>query len=211
MSASSPAADGRALRRLRNREAAVESLIDLFAAGTTVPTVDEVAEHAGLSTRSIYRYFDDRDALIRAAVEMLIEQAAPLLEFESLGQGAFEARVENFVAHRLALYEQFGAVALNAARIGASDPVIGEQFQIGYMLLRQQFVDHFDPELGQLTPAARTRATTLATLAFQFEAFEFLQLSLSGERDSIREFLVDHLLLNLGRFRSHTVDRHAGQ
>lgn len=194
------------MRRTRNRDAALGSLIELFEVGGAVPTVEEVAEHAGLSARSIYRYFDDRDALIRAGVALLLERALPLIAFDSLGQGPFAERIESFVDHRLALFDQFGAVALTAARGSAADPFIAEQFQIGHMLLRQQFVDHFDIELRQLTALERTRATTLATLAFQFEAFDFLHISLDGQIDAIRELLVDQLALNLGRFRTHTVD-----
>lgn len=206
MNDSSVEVDGRTMRRTRNRDAALDSLIELFEVGGVVPTIDEVAEHAGLSTRSIYRYFEDRDALIRAGVALLLERALPLIAFESLGRGPFVERIESFVDHRLVLYDQFGAVALTAARGAAADPFIAEQFQVGHMLLRQQFVDHFDTELGQLTPLERTRATTLATLAFQFEAFEFLHVSLAGQTDVIRELLVDQLTLNLGRFRTHAVD-----
>ncbi|BAN01618.1 TetR/AcrR family transcriptional regulator [Ilumatobacter coccineus] len=200
------ASDGRSQRRVRNRDAALDSLIDLFAAGAGVPTVDEVAAHAGLSVRSIYRYFEDRDALIRAGITRLIEHAAPLLEFTTLGIGPFAERVERFVDHRLALYEEFGSVALTAARGAASDPVVAELFEIGSMMLRQQFVDHFDAELGDLSPLDRTRATTIATLAFQFEAFEFLHTSLHGRHDDVRAVLIDQLTLNLGRFRARSAD-----
>lgn len=206
MNASSVEIDGRTRRRARNRDSALRSLIELFEIGGAVPTVEEVAEHAGLSTRSIYRYFDDRDALIRSGVALLLERAAPLIAFESLGQGSFNERIESFVDHRLSLYNQFGAVALTALRGSAADPFIAEQFAVGHTLLRQQFVDHFDTELGQLTPRDRTRATTLATLAFQFEAFEFLHVSFDGHTAAISELLADQLELNLGRFRSHAVD-----
>ena len=61
--------DGRIDRRLRNREAVIEATIKMFIEGEVIPAMDDVAERAGVSLRSVYRYFATRDELIRAALE----------------------------------------------------------------------------------------------------------------------------------------------
>ncbi|HRE00682.1 MAG TPA: TetR family transcriptional regulator, partial [Ilumatobacteraceae bacterium] len=61
--------DGRRGRRDRNRDAVVDALLTLYHDGVLEPSADAIAEQAGLSARSLFRYFDDLDDLQRAAVE----------------------------------------------------------------------------------------------------------------------------------------------
>ena len=74
------ALDGRRLRRDRNREAVVQALLELYREGNLTPSTDEIAERAGISARSLFRYFDDVDALVRTAVARQQEHLAPLYE-----------------------------------------------------------------------------------------------------------------------------------
>ena len=49
-----------------------------FASSSVVSTtIDQIAEQAGVSRRTVYRYFDNKDAIILAVVE---EQAEPFFE-----------------------------------------------------------------------------------------------------------------------------------
>ena len=50
--------DGRLARRDRNRIAVLDAAIELFAEGVLDPTPDDVATRAGISARSVYRYFE---------------------------------------------------------------------------------------------------------------------------------------------------------
>ena len=54
-----PSHDGRRRRREVNRQRVVTALLDLFSEGHVWPTVANVAVRAGVSERSIFRYFDD--------------------------------------------------------------------------------------------------------------------------------------------------------
>ena len=56
---SNEAEDGRRARRDRNRVAVVDSLLALYAEGDLNPSTDAIALRAGLSPRSLFRYFDD--------------------------------------------------------------------------------------------------------------------------------------------------------
>ncbi|MSO88210.1 MAG: TetR family transcriptional regulator [Acidimicrobiia bacterium] len=47
----------------------IEALLDLYRAGNLAPRTEEIAERASISTRSLFRYFDDVDALVREAIE----------------------------------------------------------------------------------------------------------------------------------------------
>ena len=64
--------DGRRLRRALNREAVVDALLSLYDEGNLRPGTDRIAERAGISPRSLFRYFDDR---LRRLVALYCEPA----------------------------------------------------------------------------------------------------------------------------------------
>ena len=56
--------DGRHERRARNRDAVVDALLALVGDGDLAPSAEAVAARAGLSSRSLFRYFADTEALV---------------------------------------------------------------------------------------------------------------------------------------------------
>jgi AcrR family transcriptional regulator len=193
--------DGRSMRRARNREAVLDAVIEIFESGDIDPSVDAVAERAGVSNRSIYRYFEHRDHLIRAAVTHAMRRVIPEITLDQIGVGPFDQRVERFVDHRLQMYQRLAPITRAAKLAAASEPMIGEEFTAGRLILRQAFLDHFAEEFEPLGPGERTRAVIAAELAFQFEAFEFLWTSTNGMVQEMRLLLIDHLQMCLGRLR----------
>ena len=63
-----------------NREAVVDALLDLYAEGNLRPGTDEIAERAGISPRSLFRYFEDADDLAGEAVARQLARALPLVD-----------------------------------------------------------------------------------------------------------------------------------
>ena len=70
--------DGRHARRDRNRLAVVDAILALFSEGNFEPTSDQIAERAGLSPRSLFRYFDDLEDLNRVAIARQFERVRQL-------------------------------------------------------------------------------------------------------------------------------------
>lgn len=197
-------ADGRSLRRARNRTAVLDAVIEIFEEGDLDPSVDAVAERAGVSNRSIYRYFDHRDHLMRAAVTHAMRRVIPEIQLDGIGVGSFDERVQRFTDHRLQMYQRLAPITRAAKRAAQSEPIIAEEFEAGRLVLRRSFLDHFADEFAPLGPAERTRAVLTAELAFQFEAFEFLWSSTNGQVPEMRTILIDHLTMCLGRLRTST-------
>ena len=79
MTTVTPLTDGRNQRRDRNRDAVVTALLELYREGQLGPSAEEIAARAGISVRSLFRYFDDVDALVRAAIARQQEHLAPLV------------------------------------------------------------------------------------------------------------------------------------
>ena len=184
----------------------LDAVIEIFEEGDIDPSVDSVAERAGVSNRSIYRYFDHRDHLMRAAVTHAMRRVIPEIQLDDIGIGTFEERVDRFVDHRLQMYQQLAPITRAAKRAAQSEPIIREEFEAGRLVLRRSFLDHFAEEFAPLGPAERTRAVVTAELAFQFEAFEFLWKSTNGQVPEMRTILVEHLTLCLHRVRSSTTN-----
>src|SRR5580692_8817356 len=89
--------DGRRLRREQNREAVLSAMGELFAEGLYQPNVNEIAERAGLSPRSLFRYFDDVDDLHRATIEGQLAAARPLLDLAVEPRDPTEVKVRGLV------------------------------------------------------------------------------------------------------------------
>ena len=69
--ASSPVKiDGRRLRSDRSRQLIVESMLQLIKEGNLVPTAQQVADHAKVGIRSVFRHFEDMEAIFATADEL---------------------------------------------------------------------------------------------------------------------------------------------
>ena len=164
--------DGRRLRRDRNRDAVIDALLALFESGSYQPTTDEIAERAGLSPRSLFRYFDDVDDLNRAAVDRQLTEARPLLELDVSADAPTAEKIDRLVTQRLRLWEAIEPAA-RAARLNAHRrPVVATQLVEGRAFLRRQLRELFAPELrGER--AAHLGAIEVLT---SFESYELLRV-----------------------------------
>src|SRR6187431_377481 len=86
--------DGRSLRRERNREAVIEAFLALVREGNYDPGGAEIAERAGVSHRSVFRYFDDLADLMVTAVIREVQRVMPLATLDRVGEGTFDDRLE---------------------------------------------------------------------------------------------------------------------
>ena len=66
-SSSSVKVDGRRLRSDRSRQVIVESMLQLINDGNLVPTAQQIANHAKVGIRSVFRHFEDMEAIFETA------------------------------------------------------------------------------------------------------------------------------------------------
>jgi AcrR family transcriptional regulator len=100
-----PAVDGRTQRTTRSRERIVGALIDLVEEGYLRPTGQQVADRAGMNLRTVFRHFEDMEALHRAVHEQLERTLRPELE-EDPPTGSLRERLSSFVRRRARVYER---------------------------------------------------------------------------------------------------------
>jgi AcrR family transcriptional regulator len=144
--------DGRTLRRTRNRTAVIVALLDMIREGDLHPAAADIANRAGVSHRSIFRYFDDLDDLARTAIDHAFAESRPLSTIPDLGKGTLAARVGALVTARLDLFE-FVDGPLRMARLRADTiPSIDEGIAAVAEVFRSQISQHFASELSDVAP-----------------------------------------------------------
>jgi len=141
-------ADGRRLRRAQNREAVIDALIALFAAGHYEPSCAEIAARAGLSARSLFRYFDDVDDLYCAAADRHLQTIWQLLRLSVSPQDHRADKIEAVVHSRVRVYELV-APAARALGAGAKrSELMAAKLTQARQFPRVQLSDLFAPDLA---------------------------------------------------------------
>lgn len=193
--------DGRNARRDRNRGAVLDAVIELFTEGEFDPNPEVVAERVGVSARSVYRYFEDHDALVRAAIDRKQEQVRPLLVIHEIGEGDLDDRIERFVDARLRLYEAIAPVARVARARATVVPIMREQIEQTRQRLREQMEKHFAPELRSLDARSRRAASGAIDALSEFESLDHLRLHRGFSARETRMVLMDAIHALLGGAR----------
>src|SRR5437899_7316650 len=96
--------DGRTRRGARNRQAIIDALIACYGDGLLQPSVQEVADRAGVSARSVHNHFVDVEALRIEVADRQWQRVTPLASFLDVDE-SISARVEKLVEQRAAIFE----------------------------------------------------------------------------------------------------------
>jgi AcrR family transcriptional regulator len=143
-----PRDDGRRLRREQNREAVIDALLAFYRAGNYHPSCGEIAAKAGLSERSLFRYFDDVADLHLAAADREISLALPLLVLAVAPEDPTRVKIERLVYGRAAVFERAGP-ATRALRANAHVHArMAIELDRHRSFLRGQLSEVFAPELA---------------------------------------------------------------
>jgi AcrR family transcriptional regulator len=181
--------DGRTARRDRNRLAVLDAVLELFAEGNLDPGVHEVADRSGVSLRSVYRYFEDLDELITAAIARHLERTRPLFEIEQIGEGPLRDRITRFTERRVHLFEAV-RVIYRASRVrAATDESVRDGLLDTHHRLERQTHRMFAPELDHLDEPAATDRKRTVDLLTQFDSLEHLRHRYGLERDETLAYL----------------------
>lgn len=182
--------DGRTARRDRNRMAVLDAVLELFEEGNLNPGVHEVADRSGVSLRSVYRYFEDLDELITAAIDRHLERTRPLFDIDRLGEGPLPERIHRFTERRLRLFDAM-RVIYRASRVrAASDPQVQAGLMDTYQWLGEQTHDMFAPELAQVEEGEpRDDVRYTIDLLTQFDSLEHLRHRCGLDRDATVGYL----------------------
>ena len=182
--------DGRTARRHRNKTAVLDAVIELFSEDNLTPGVHEVADRSGVSLRSVYRYFEDVDELIAAAIERHVQRADARFEMPGLGVGPTAERIPRFCANRVSFYTSVRSVYRASVVRAADHPQLAENIADRRARLELQTTQMFAPELGEMDgDRAKIVCSTLDTLS-QFDSIEYQYRTRGHDADRTTDFLV---------------------
>ncbi|MEK9999512.1 MAG: TetR/AcrR family transcriptional regulator [Acidimicrobiaceae bacterium] len=177
------AEDGRVARGLRTREAVIDALFGLHAEGNLTPTIEQIAERVGRTTRAIYQHFQDKEALAVAMAERQLRTHGELFRARPV-EGDLPQRISGIADHRVALFEAV-APARRAAlvRLHASPELQRQQTEVAAHL-RDQVATTFEPELGALDVDTAADTLELLDLHTSWDTWERLRTwqGLSADR-----------------------------
>jgi AcrR family transcriptional regulator len=130
-------------------------MIELFSENRD-PSPELVAAQSGVSPRSVYRYFEDRETLVQAAIERHMALVAPLYEIPHLGEGPLEDRIELFATNRVRLHDEVADTArivrARAVRHRAIDARIADVRALLADQVEQHFADGVEAVSGSHAP-----------------------------------------------------------
>jgi len=181
--------DGRTVRAERTRRALVEALLALLNEGRLRPTAAEIAERAGVSERSVFQHFPDREALLEAVAREQYARVMPTIRPVDASL-SLAARIDEFVAQRATLYERASGVRRAALLMEPESDVVAGWLTTVRRAGAAEVERVFRREI-EGTPADEReplRAALVAACAWgTFEALRFHQgLSVSRTRGAMR-------------------------
>lgn len=175
---------------------ALDAAISLFGEDIPVPTMEQVARRAGLSLRSLYRYFPDAEALSAAAADRALERGRRLAVIEGDAEGELPDRLHRFVTNRLRLHDAMGATYFAAVHHGRTNFELDGTLRRARELLRGQMEGHFAPELEGRDPLDRQSVVVACDTLVQFESLRAIRRELPALDDAVRvlEIALERLL-----------------
>ena len=194
--------DGRTARRHRNKAAVLDAMIALTRELNEEPAVELIAERAGVSYRSIYRYFDDRTDLMLSAIRQVIGDMSPLIQTEFLGEGEFEDRLRRYVELRLSVYRQLAPLTRLAVRRSADQPLVRAELAKVRQFQQAQFERQFAAELADIDDSDVVMPAINAL--FLFEPLEYLAEDVGLDDAAMIEVLARHITAHLAAAH-HTI------
>jgi AcrR family transcriptional regulator len=167
--------DGRSLRRERNRQDIVDALLGLIENGETEISAALIASKAGLSERSIFRYFDDVNDLYRSVCDLAFSKEIEYALIDDAGIGSLDTKIENFVNQRVRIYTMNEKIAPAARSFAFKNPVIKNQLVFGRKLLRAQITKHFAVELSAFDKSQQQVAVATIDALTTFESYDMMR------------------------------------
>ena len=167
--------DGRSLRRERNRQDIVDALLGLIENGETEISAALIASKAGLSERSIFRYFDDVNDLYRSVCDLAFSKEIEYALIDDAGIGSLDTKIENFVNQRVRIYTMNEKIAPAARSFAFKNPIIKNQLVFGRKLLRAQITKHFAEELSAFDKSEQQVAVATIDALTTFESYDMMR------------------------------------
>ncbi|GAB3990691.1 TetR/AcrR family transcriptional regulator [Nocardioides marmoraquaticus] len=166
--------DGRNLRKQRNIDHVLDALESLTAEGLVDVSPEELSNRSGLSLRSLYRYFPNREELLIAAVRRQRRTWDHLYAVAPTEPRTLEHRIGAHVSRALERREKVSALAHVARFAAAGMPRLRTEMQKQQAELLSGVRAEFSPELSQLDEIRQRQVALAIQVMSQLESIDSL-------------------------------------
>lgn len=163
--------DGRLRRSERSKQRIAEALFELVGEGELAPPAQMVADRAGITIRTVFRHFEDMEALYATISARLEIDIAPMLRLDPAVGASLEERVTVMLEDRIKLYERCGPYIRANHRLRDRSAFLAEKYRQMVLMLRERLF-HWVPELHD-APFELVEALDQAT---SFEAWDRMRI-----------------------------------
>jgi len=194
--ATNAARDGRTVRAERTRQALVDALLSLLYEGELHPTAERISARAGVSERSLFQHFADREVLYQAVALQQYERIAPTLVPVDLSLPLPE-RIDAFVEQRARLLEEVTPVRRAALLLEPDSEVVSGWLQSTRRQKAREVERVFRAELDELDQPRRGVVLGALAAASAWTFWESLRahqrLSVDRSRAAMRQAILSLL------------------
>ena len=184
--------DGRQQRSQRTHAAVARAMIDCIRDGTLRPSAKQVALRAGVSTRAVFRHFENMEALLLEATHIHLDAIAPLVPpIETSGN--LDSRIRSSARHWTTFFEHSEEI-WRSTILALPFSQLLQGFQIWQRaVIAEQLQSSFAPEFKAMKPTTRNRREqnlrALISDNYWAELRDHQKLSVAESKRSIEEAL----------------------
>ena len=149
-----PLADGRRERSRSSRSKIVAALLELVGKGDVSPSAARVAEVAGVGLRSVFRHFEDMDALYREMGEVIETRVLPILLQVPVGE-TWKDRVFDLAERRARVFEAIMPYRISANLRRFESPYLMKDYRRMLRFESDSMDAHLPQSVRSDSPAAR--------------------------------------------------------
>ncbi len=189
--------DGRSARAERTRTAIVDALLTLLDEGDVKPTAERVATRAGVSERSVFQHFSDREALFEAAAARQYERVAPKL-VAIPRELPLSERIDTFVDQRVRLFDMIAGVRRGAVLIEHESEVVANRLSAVRAAKKTEVVRLFESEIDAVPEPEREALRAALATASAWTAWESLRFHQGLDTETSRAAMRRSLAALLG-------------
>jgi AcrR family transcriptional regulator len=168
-------AKGENSRGRASRLRIAESMLELLREGVQ-PSVADLADRAGLSERTVFHHFAERDRVLEVAAELQVARVLSMVR-PVPADLPLDARIRRFARGRVRVLEDITPVRRAAVLVEAGAPRLRELRDEVLAAARREVGVTFAPELAALAPALRPRRLAALDAATTWATWEHLRTS----------------------------------
>jgi AcrR family transcriptional regulator len=187
LKAETPSSDGRRARSQASRSKIIQAMMDLIESGDMNPSTANVAKKAGVGLRSLFRHFEDKDAIYREVDAILVKAYRPIIE-APYSSDNWRERLMETIERRCEVSEAIAPYRISTTAARRRSKFLKENFQ--------QLYDTEKARLNSILPRQLHTDTALGRtilVAMSFDTWRMLRedehLSASATVDAVKQMV----------------------